>query len=122
MKKLFGIFFFSLGLFLLVGCSAKPSKEVQEVIDAIVDIEQQKDYSYEEDRFSMKIFHDEATNSYIIDVISPYTNSRGVEKEMESLYSYRLGEIESADSVNRLPEVLGKADFKEVYKSGKFNK
>jgi predicted small lipoprotein YifL len=123
MKKIIAAYLGLALLFVLVGCNSKsPNKDVQKIIDRIVELKQPKEEEkFKETEFSFKIFYDEAAEKYIVDVWSPIVYE-GKKEDTESVYYYKNDDIDRADTVNDLSKMLNEGNYKEVYKSGKFDK
>lgn len=122
-----GLFLVVIGLFTLIGCGNKPNKDVQEVIDAIVD---ERNQSYEEhdwgvDDLSLKVYYSELLDAYMVHAFVPRVSvresSRGEIKQSERLYSYHLKELDWTSSISHLPSILTEGNYEEVYRSGKFD-
>lgn len=122
-----GFLLVAVSLFVLVGCGNKPNKDVQGVIDTIVDDYDQRDEDHDwvEDDFSFKVYYSELLDVYMVHAFVPYVSdhesSRGETKQLERLYSYHLKEIDWTSSISQLPGILTEGNYEEVYRSGKFD-
>ncbi|MFI1242253.1 hypothetical protein ACI2LD_01750 [Enterococcus casseliflavus] len=121
-----GLLLVAISLFVLVGCGNKPNKDVQEVIDAIVDERNQRyeEHDCGEDDLSLKVYYSELLDAYVVHAfvprISDRESSRGEIKQSERLYSYHLKELDWTSSISQLPSILTEGNYEEVYRSGKF--
>lgn len=122
-----GLFLVVIGLFTLIGCGNKPNKDVQEVIDAIVDERNQsyEEHDWGEDDLSLKVYYSELLDAYMVHAFVPrvsvHESSRGEIKQSERLYSYHLKELDWTSSISHLPSILTEGNYEEVYRSGKFD-
>lgn len=103
---------------LLVGCGSKPSAEVQEIIEKIVQKESSIDeQNYTETDFSFKIYYSELLDKYAISALVPYN---GEANKQEYKFFYNMNELTRDGSTSNLPSILTEGGYEKVYISGKY--